>query len=195
MKWRQGRGGEENGFKIKKERQRGCMYGKRKRTYSILTDEWEGDRRSDEKSCQKTKIKGDHRVRAWVWREVQFLLILEFCFFSFFPRFCQFLSSRPSFLSLSPTGPPAPLFPLLFFLACAGTLSPTSLSLSLSFSLSPADHALHFPLILCLCPLHLSIHRTLFFSFFFNPLLPLQNTDIRFKRKKGFWTEEVWQKL
>lgn len=56
-------------------------------------------------------------------------VVLGFFFF-FFPRFCQFLTGRPSFLSLSPTGPP--LFPLPFFLPVPVLFSPTSLLLCLS---------------------------------------------------------------
>lgn len=162
MKWRQ-RWGRGECFKEKRKvREDACM-GKEKDMYIQYTHRWmRGWPERWWKIMSKNKNQRRLRGWVWVWREVQFLLILEFWFFSLFPQFCQFLSSRPSFLSLSPSGPPSPLFPLLFFLPVPVLfLLPLSLSLSLSFSLSTADRALHFPLILCLCPLHVSIHRTL----------------------------------
>lgn len=112
-------------------------------------------------------MRGEPRRGARVWREVWFLLILEFCFFFFFPRFCQFLSNRPSFLSLSPTGSPPPHF----FLASAGTLSPTSLSFSFSVFLtfSRRPRSPFSPHSLPLSPS--SVHSSDTRFFFFNPKL------------------------
>ena len=88
MNWRQG-GGEKNALKEK-----GCMYGKGKghvhTVYSQMNERVTGE-------VMKNHVK---KVQAWVWREVQFLLILEFCILSFFPRFCQF-PIQPSLLPKS----------------------------------------------------------------------------------------------
>lgn len=132
------------------ERKRTCSYG-------ILTDEWEGD-------CQKSKIKGEQKVQVWLWREVQFHLILDLWFFSFFPRFWQFLSIRTSFLSLSPTGPPSFLFPLPFFLPVPALfllLLCLSFSVFLAFSCRPRSP---FFAHTSLCPLYQSNIQTLFSS-------------------------------
>lgn len=46
----------------KKERQRGCMYGKGKGHVRTVYSQMNESVTGEEKSCQKTKIKGDQRV-------------------------------------------------------------------------------------------------------------------------------------
>lgn len=153
------------------ERKRTC-------TYSILTDEWECDRRRKIMSKNKNQRRPES-VSLSLGRSPG-SSHSGLLFFLLFPAILP-IPIQPSLLPKSvPYWSPFSSLPPPVFLASAGTLSPSSLSpslsLSLSFSLSTADHALHFPLILCLCLLQVSIHRTLF-SFFFKPKLPLQNTD------------------
>lgn len=95
-------------------------------------------------------------------------------FFSFWSF--VFTPFSRDFANSYPAVPPSWVYPLLVplrlssppvFLVSAITLSPTSLSHSLSFSLSSAEHALHFPLILCLSPssVHSSDSSTLISTF------------------------------
>lgn len=117
MKWRWGgRGGTGKG----KENM-----GKRTCTYSILTDEWE---ENWWKSCQKTKSNATTECESEFGEKSNFFSFWSFVFSLLFPAICQFLCSRPSFLSLSPywsSSLPPPVF-----LASTGTLSYVSCSLS-----------------------------------------------------------------
>lgn len=87
------------------------------------------------------------------WSSSAFFLLFPAIFANSYPVIPPSYKSVPYWSPCSSLPPPV-------FLASAGTLPPAARSLALSlspilslpYSLSTGDHALHFPLILCFCP-------------------------------------------
>lgn len=132
------------------------------------------------KIMSENKIKGGHIVRVWVWREVQFLLVLEF-FSPLFPAiFVNSYAAVPPSQVYPLTGP---LFPLPFFLPVP-VLSYVSFALFLAFSLSKAMLSI-FPSFFCLfmCPFRHNL-QPLSFNFKMQIRFSTENATMELKGEK-----------
>lgn len=115
--------------------------------YRILTDEWQGDWRRKKTHIQKLQRQPQ------CWSLTSIFSHSGVLFFLLLPMIVPIpILIPPSYTSI-PFCSPYPSLPPPVFLTSAGTLSPTALSPVLFFSHSTADHAFHFPLILCFCSL------------------------------------------
>lgn len=161
MKWRQGVG-EENALQKKGKKQRGCMYGKGKgrvRTvYSQMNERVTGEVMKNHVKKRKSKSASQSLTRSPVSSHSGVL------FFLLFPAILP-IPIQPSLLPKSiPYWSPFSSLPPPVFLASAGTLSPTSLSLSVFLAFSRRPCSPFSPHSLPLSPSSVHSSDTLFFN-------------------------------